>query len=166
MASCCRLWCQDLTLQHVCSSFDVHLASFQESENSMFLIVLGLQKHQLLKQKDNFVISLLLTFTISDSGSTTPRLSSSTCRRKHSWPQAVTRSTITAIQRSHRIPKSRMSMSCSACIITALESDLQLANGLHIAFQVGSRHCTELLSTAGLHGDEYTRDCEFANALS
>lgn len=159
---------QRLTLQHVRSSFDVHFTRFQEAENGMFLIVQGLQKHQLCEatRKDSSTISFLLTFTMSDLGSTMPRLSSSTCIRRHDWPHATTGSMTTSLQRYSRIRDSRMTMSCSACITVASESDLQLANGLHIAFQVGSRHPTEQLSTTELHGNERVETGGFAIALS
>lgn len=155
-------------MQHVRSSFNVHLTCLQEAEHGMFLIVQGLQQHQLCEvtQKDNMTIWFLLTFTMSDLGSTTPRLSSSTCKTRHTWPHANTGSKTPLLQQVYRITRQSYVNVMLSMHQNSVESDLQLANGLHIAFQVGSRHPTEQLSTTGSHGDERVRTCYLAIVLS
>ena len=47
-----------------------------------------------------------------------------------------------------------VSLSCPVCVKAPTESDLQFAHGLHIAFQVGSGHCTKQPSPTGSHFSE------------
>lgn len=142
---------QGLTLQHVCSSFNIHLPCFQEAKHGMFLAVEGLRSTKGVKvlKQQTMHMALILTSTMSDLGSTVPRFSSSICR---GTAQSILGPSLTLCSGAVPTAEICVSVSCSACVKAPSESDLQFANGLHIAFQVGSWHFTE--STVGSHFSE------------